>query len=56
MEFVPDAQPQRIANEISRLFTDESYVAHMHQDLLKVRKKFGEGGATHNGRPNWRWR
>lgn len=46
-EFIQqDAQPQRIANEISRLLTDESYAAQMHQDLLEVRKKLGEGGGS----------
>ncbi|MCP4410108.1 MAG: lipid-A-disaccharide synthase [Gammaproteobacteria bacterium] len=46
-EFIQqDAHPQRIANEISRLLTDESYATQIHQDLLEVRKKLGEGGGS----------
>ena len=41
-----DARPTRIAEEIARLLTDETYASNMRQALAEVKHRLGEGGGS----------
>lgn len=46
-EFVQQAAtPQAISKEIERLLTDHSYAESVRQELLGIREKLGQGGAS----------
>jgi lipid-A-disaccharide synthase len=41
-----DAEPDKIADEVSRMLTDRAYAENIRQKLLQVRGLLGDGGAT----------
>jgi lipid-A-disaccharide synthase len=41
-----EAQPKRIATEIARLLTDETYASNMRRALAEVKHRLGEGGGS----------
>lgn len=42
-----DCTPANISNEVCRLFADPGYYAQVVEDLLTVRDRLGDGGASH---------
>jgi lipid-A-disaccharide synthase len=41
-----DAEPDKIADEVSRMLTDRAYAENIRRKLLQVRGLLGDGGAT----------